>query len=287
VAQEQARGHVTKQHVVSQVVLGQFADEDYELEVEDVRRPGRWRRKAPAAVGYVNDFVRHDSAGAEALWQTVETRLRVALDELNAGGVPAKGSATEEAVRDCLALHWARGSAVKEVSERAYRRVRQRSMGDLAAHPDVLAALHERATGLEAGPEDLRAVNERLHSGPTEILSGEHFSERVQHFFEKARRYFAGRSLQVGVCADDAEDLLLSDCPVLTPSRSRPGLNPEQGVRLDQAHAALMPVGPRVLVSLHSEPERAVVAASDAARMNDWQRSVRKRQMYRRPVPGG
>lgn len=112
-AQEQARGHVTKQHVVSQVVLGQFADDDYELEVEDVRRPGRWRRKAPAAVGYVIDFVRHDSVGAEALWQTVETRLRVALDELNAGGVPAKGSATEEAVRDCLALHWARGSAVR------------------------------------------------------------------------------------------------------------------------------------------------------------------------------
>ena len=48
-----------------------------------------------------------------------------------------------------------------------------------------------------------------------------------------------------------------------------------------------MPVGPRVLVSLHSEPELAVVAASDAARMNDWQRSVRKRQMYRRPVPDG
>lgn len=53
-------GRVTKQHVVSRVVVAEFAV-DRHLEVEDARHPGRWRRKAPAGVGYVNDFVQHEA----------------------------------------------------------------------------------------------------------------------------------------------------------------------------------------------------------------------------------
>lgn len=66
-----------KQHVVSRVVLAEFTV-DRLLEVEDCRSPGRWRRRSPAAVGYVNDFVKHDTGQVEALWQTVETRLKAA-----------------------------------------------------------------------------------------------------------------------------------------------------------------------------------------------------------------
>lgn len=274
--------HITKQHVVSQVVLGQFAS-DGVVEVEEARRPGRWRPKAPAAVGYVNDFVRYDSAGAEALWQTVETRLRDALDELAAGGVPERGSAAEEALRDCVALHWARSSAVRTVSERAWLKVRQQSMDTMAARPDILAALHEKATGRPAGPEDLQAVNERLHQGPAEVLSGEHFSARVRYFFDHARTVFENRSLQVGRCEPAAEDLLISDSPVVTPSRSLPGLNPEQGVALGDASAAGMPLGPRLFVCLHDRPEAAAIRPEQARELNAWQRSVSPRRMFRRP----
>ncbi len=275
---------ITKQHVVSQVLLGEFAVNG-RLEVEDARRPGRWRLKSPAAVAYVKDYVRYDNTGAEATWQTVETRLRDALDELRTDEPPPRGSAAEAALLDCVALHWARSIPVRAVSERAWRCVRAQSMAAMAERPDVLARLHMQATGRPAGPGDLLEVNERLHQGPAQIQSGEHFSDRVRQFFDKARDRFVGLSLQVGWCTEDAEDLLLSDSPVVTPSRSRTGLNPEQGVALGDAYAVGMPLGPRLFVSLHDRPERAVIAPEQARRLNGWQRQVRRSQLFRRPVP--
>lgn len=275
--------HVTKQHVVSQVVLTQFAIDGL-LEAEDARQPGRWRAKAPGAVGYVRDYVRYDSGSAEALWGTVETRLHDAFVELGDGGVPQRGSGAEAALRDCVALHWARSDAVRAVAERAWQQVRQGGLASQAARPDVLAELHRRATGLPAGPDDLNAVNERLHQGPPEIASGEYFSTRVREFFEFARDRFDGLSIQVGRCADGAGDLLLSDRPVVTPSRTRSGLNPEQGVALGDADAVGMPIGPRLFVSLHPRPERVAIESERARDLNEWQRSVRQAQLFRRPL---
>ncbi|MDQ1677135.1 MAG: hypothetical protein QOF58_1184 [Pseudonocardiales bacterium] len=277
------RRHITKQHVVSQVVLAAFAV-DGQVEVEDVRRPGRWRLKAPAAVGYVNDYVQHDSAGAEALWQTVETRLRDALDELRFGRLPPRGSEVEATIRDCIAVHWARSKAVSAMSERLWERVRHDHMRAMAGHPDVLAAVFQIRTGRTAEPAELQETNEWLHAGPPEIRSGEHFSGRVRYLFEQAQAKFGDRSLQVGMCGNGVENLLMSDCPVVTPSRSRAGLNPEQGVALGDADAAGMPLGPRVFVSLHDRPERVVIGFREARMLNDWQRTVRREQLFRQPV---
>ena|SRR5690349_3602103 len=94
---------VAKQHVVSQAVLSQFAL-DKQLEVEDARHPGRWRPKSPAAVGYVRDFVEHDSGAIEALWHSVETRLPEAINLVRAGVAPAPGSSEESTIRDCVAV---------------------------------------------------------------------------------------------------------------------------------------------------------------------------------------
>jgi hypothetical protein len=99
------RPQIQRRHVVSEVVLARYAVDGI-VEVEDVRKPGRWRAKSPSAVGYVEDYVRHDSAGAEAVWQRTETLLAKALDELDGGVVPERGSRTEQTVKDCLALHW-------------------------------------------------------------------------------------------------------------------------------------------------------------------------------------
>jgi hypothetical protein len=281
------RPHIRKQHVVSQVVLTAFAF-DGKVEVEDARRPGRWRSKAPAAIGYVNDYVRHDSAATEALWQTVETRLRDALDELRSGVLPPRGSAMEAAIRDCIAVHWARSKAVSAMSERLWKHVRRDHMQQMARRPDVLAAVFRARTGRTAGPAELQETNEWLHAGPPEIRSGEHFSTRVRYYFERARAMFGDLSMQVCVCGDGVENLLISDCPVVTPSRSRPGLNPEQGVALGDADGAGMPLGPRVFVWLHDRPERVVqlvVLGSEEARtLNDWQRTVRREQLFRQPV---
>ena len=126
--------HITRQHVVSKVVLVRFAVDGI-VEIEDVRKPGRWRPKSPSAVGYVEDYVRHDSAGDEAVWQRTETLLATALNELDGGVAPERGSRTEQTVKDCLALHWARSHSFKAAADKAWERVRLASIEDSRGGP--------------------------------------------------------------------------------------------------------------------------------------------------------
>lgn len=275
--------HVKRQHVVSRVVLARFAV-DKVVEVEDVRKPGRWRPKSPSAVGYVEDYVRHDSAGAEALWQQTETLLSTALDELD-GGVPERGSRTEQTVKDCLALHWARSHSFKAAADRAWERVRLSSANDLARRPELLARIFAQRTGRDdPTPQDLADINDDLHEGPEDVVDGRHFSARVRHFYAEAQDKFADRSLEVGRCLPGARDLVISDNPVVTPSRRKPGLNAEQGVALGDARAVGMPLGQRLFVSLADWPDGARIDDAQGALLNDWQASVRRTHLVRRPL---
>jgi hypothetical protein len=278
--------HIKRQHVVSRVVLARFAV-DKIVEVEDVRKPGRWRPRSPSAVAYVKDYVRHDSAAVEAVWQQTETLLATALDELDEGGVPERGSRTEQTVKDCLALHWARSHSFKAAADKAWERVRRAHAEDLLARrPELLAWIFAQRTGRDdPTPQDLADVNDDLHQGPEDIVDGRHFSERVRHFYAEAQAKFADRSLQVGRCLPDTRDLVISDNPVITPSRRKPGLNAEQGVALGDAHGVGMPLGPRLFVSLTDRPHAAKISDAQAAVLNDWQASIRRTHLIRRP-PG-
>lgn len=279
--------HIKRQHVVSKVVLGRFAVGKV-VEVEDVRKPGRWRPKSPSAVGYAENYVRHDSAGAEAVWQRTETLLATALNELEGGGVPERGSRTEQTVKDCLALHWARSHSFKIAVDKAWERVRRTSAEDLARRPELLARVFAQRTGRhDPTPQDLADVNEFLHRGPEELIDGRHFSERVRHFYAEAQAMFADRSLEVGRCLPEARDLVISDNPVVTPSRRKPGLNPEQGVALGDAYAVGMPLGPRLFVGITDRPYTAKIDDALAAMLNDWQDSIRRTHLVRRPPSAG
>lgn len=276
--------HTKRQHVVSKVVLARFAV-DRIVEVEDVRRPGRWRPKSPSAVGYVENYVRHDSVGAEAVWQRTETLLATALDELDGGVVPEQGSRTEQTVRNCLALHWARSYSFQAAAGGAWEQVRRASVEDLARRPELLARVFAQQTGRgDPTLQDLADVNDHLHQGPEDIVDGRHFSERVRHFYAKAQAKFADRSLEVAWCLPDTRDLVISDNPVVTPSHRKPGLNAEQGVALGDAHAVGMPLGPRLFVSLTDRPDAADIDDAQAAGLNDWQASVRRTHLVRRPT---
>lgn len=76
----------------------------------------------------------------------------------------------------------------------------------------------------------------------------------------EAQAKFADRSLEVGRCLPDTRDLVISDNPVVTPARRKPGLNAEQGVALGDAYAVGMPLGPRLFVSLTDSPDTATIS---------------------------
>lgn len=152
--------------------------------------------------------------------------------------------------------------------------------------PELLARVFAQRTGRnDPTPQDLADVNEDLHQGPEDFIDGRHFSERVRHFYAQAQARFADRSLEVGRCLPDTRDLVISDNPVVTPSHRKPGLNAQQGVALGDAHAVGMPLGPRLFVSLTDRPDAATIGDAQAAVLNDWQASVRRTHLIRRP-PG-
>lgn len=68
------QGEVRRQHVVTRAVLARFAADDGLVLCIDLRS-GRLRRTGPGAVGWRAFFIRHDSAGAELRWKTVEDPL--------------------------------------------------------------------------------------------------------------------------------------------------------------------------------------------------------------------
>lgn len=272
-----------KQHVVSRVLLRRFAV-DGDIEVSNVAYPDSgWRRQSPAAVAYVKHFVRADAEEVEQVWSKVESRLALAFEDVDRGGSVESGGATEEALRDCLALHWARSKRVRERVGRAWEDVRARSHADLATRPELLDRSFLQLTGLHpAGPQARAIANDRLHEGPDDIRSGRHFADRVVQFFERARDKLATSHIAVYDVSDEAEELLLSDSPVVAPNREHTGWGPGE-VALDDAIAFAMPIGPRTAVTAHPVPTRHTITVEEVAKLNQMQRQVAVSHLYRRP----
>lgn len=276
-----------KQHVVSQVVLRQWTVGG-QLRVLNLALPDKgWRWATPAGSGYVPWFVRADAATVEARWKQVEDRLPAALAEIRRGGPIVAGSATERTVIECLAMHWARSKAVRAAIDRIYQEQLQASKARLSGETAVLDRIHLQRTGLHAaGPEARSMVVESLHDGPPEVVSGEWFASRVVHFYEQALDWYGRMHVQVLDLPADAEDLLISDAPVVSPNRDNTGMNLRSCVALQDARAVAMPLGPRVAVSLNPIPERVTVTLAHAKELNEMQRRVAADFLYRRPIPG-
>lgn len=271
-----------KQHVVSRVLLRQFAV-DGDIEVSAVSYTQRWRRRSPAAVGYVEHFVRSNAEEVEQVWAEVESRLAGAFADIDRGGSIEPGGATMEALLDCLALHWARSRRVRATVDRAWDDVRARSQADLATRPELLDRSFLQLTGLHpAGPQARAIANDRLHKGPDDVRSGRHFADRVVEFFERARAKLATSHIAVYDLPREAEDLLLSDSPVVAPNRARTGWGPGE-VALDDAVAFAMPIGPRTAVSAHPAPSRHTITVEEALELNQMQRRVAVSHLFRRP----
>ncbi|PZT91589.1 MAG: hypothetical protein DI630_29370 [Gordonia sp. (in: high G+C Gram-positive bacteria)] len=272
-----------KQHVVSQVLLRRFAvDGDIEVLAMDYPHSG-WRRHSPAAVGYVKDFVRANAEEVEQVWAEVESRLARAFADVDRGSSVKPRGATEEALRDCLALHWARSRRVRDTVGRAWNDVRARSQADLATRPELLDRSFLQLTGLHpAGPQARAIANDRLHEGPDDIRSGRHFADRVVEFFVHAQDKLASSHIAVYDIPDEAEDLLLSDSPVVAPNREHTGWGPGE-VALGDAIAFAMPIGPRTAVSAHPTPTRHTITIEEALELNQMQRQVVVSHLYRRP----
>jgi hypothetical protein len=115
-----AARHVPGQHVVSQVVLKQFAEpygKKGEVLLAALNREhpaSQMTTGGPGKFGKVPGFVRFASGSAGELRRRTETRLHDVIEAVKRDG-KVSGPADDAVIRDSIALHF-----VRSISARAY-----------------------------------------------------------------------------------------------------------------------------------------------------------------------
>lgn len=240
-------------------------------------------KKGPRGAGWEENFIAHGADAAEQRWKdTVEDDLPDAFALIDAGAVELPDREAD-LVRDRIALHWARSRPILSATQRilAERRDAHVRQWD---RPDVLDALFHEAKGIfSAGQQARQIARQMLVDGPPELRDGRYFAERVPHFFEQARARFSNVSIQI-VDAPAGWEYVLGDAPVLTLRRDRGGAGPHQGVALGDAELIIMPLGPRVAVSLDAHRAgRGTVTTAQVPMVNEALVAAAEQQVIYRP----
>lgn len=217
-------------------------------------------KKGPRGVGWEENFIAHGADAAEQRWKdTVEDDLPDAFALIDAGAVELPDREAD-LVRDRIALHWARSRPILSATQRilAERRDAHLCQWD---RPDVLDALFREAKGIfSAGPQARQIARQMLVDGPPELRDGRYFAKRVPHFFEYARARFRNVSIQI-VDAPAGWEYVLGDAELI-----------------------IMPLGPRVAVSLDAHRAgRGTVTTAQVRMINEALVAAAERQVIYRP----
>jgi hypothetical protein len=158
-----------------------------------------------------------------------------------------------QALKDCIALHWARSKAYKQTHEvimaaatvRGKRRWREQ-------HESLLvAAFYDKYGFYPAGAGTLDHINDLLHEPPQMVVDGSLFAGRVSAHFERSRTFFRAQELEIGEVSGPGQ-LLIGDSPVLSFAREAGPWPVFRGPLFNSSTVVLL-IGPRHLISLGRE----------------------------------
>ncbi|QOT19247.1 DUF4238 domain-containing protein [Paenarthrobacter sp. YJN-5] len=274
----------TRQHVVSQALLNRFASPDGLISAYDVRW-GDTKQKTSKAIGFQENFVKHEPDAAEAIWREVEDRIGPAFTEIDQQ--PAQLSAlTEGAVKDLVALHFARSLATAAGHEQALADTERRVRSDTPTLAR-LARLKYQGLHLEHAPSILAEIADGIMADVrSEESAGIIFRDDVLRYFGATRTSFTSYSLMVRPVVTGAE-LLLGDCPAISVSREMASSSIRSP--LFDANLIAMPLGPNHVAFVYPDGiEEPVipVGPEQALHLNGIQVDQASRQVYSRPGSG-
>lgn len=268
--------------MISQVLLRRFAHPtNGRVGVYNVST-GSTKQSSTKSIGFVPDYVSHQSWAAEQLWQRVESRLPPAFDALDTGAALVPEHL--QTIADCVALHLSRSIQSRLIHESSFANIEQAVMED--QHKLKQLAFLKHGLHLEA-PDILTSIADEvlleLREGNT---SGELFQNWVEEVFQKTCSYLESGRVTVHYCDDDVE-LLLGDSPSIG---FLPGMQPTERIPLYDAVAVLMPLGPRALVAIDwgstKLPSAELVQQEHALYINRVQAVQAHNRIYYRPTSG-
>lgn len=279
--------HVTNQHTVSRALSRHFAEPDGRgqrvIGVHDLRY-GPTKPTGPNGVGVVRNFLRVDSAQAEQLWQQVERDIPAAV---SAAASPAVLGQPQHlaTLRGAIALHFARSRAVADTLARIHQDATTAGVEALAvAHADDLDAAFRAQHGLHlAGADGRLYYATRLVAPTIELLeSGAWERVRVEELFNDARDRADAMDIEI-VVADDGNEFLLGDAPAVTSRVGAAVPGSLGGVAWDDAERIVMPLTPRLAISLGRSAGHRIAAPGEVDQLNTWQVQAAHERIYHRP----
>lgn len=288
-----AAQQTSRQHVVSKVVLKEFAilkgGSGLQLRAFDLDHPERGTRlRPPSRCGYAMDFVAFDSASAEELWGRTEAQVPAALAAVRRG-TPFADPAHAEVLRDLVVLHYVRSFHYRRVYERAFAKVRAEVGAQAAVRmPQQLKREALRKTGLHlTGTGPLAAFAERYvkRSEPVQDHeSGKLFRISIENMFNKVQKRASTWRVEILTPAPGHE-FLIGDNPGLTVGRDTFG-RWTHGMAFDDATSVVLPVTPRCILALGPQNLTGTIAAAAVKDFNVRQVLAAERYIYMRPGSG-
>lgn len=280
------------QHVVSRVVLDQFAEPlgakgERKLRILNRNRiQSKPTQLGPAGCAKFRHYVRFASESSETHWGLTETRIPDALSAAEQGTFFAnpRHAAT---IRDVMVLHLVRSIPALINSDRCWRQAHDVFITErLRQDRRLLSSLHRaRFRRAPEGKEGLRFMAEDLIAPfAAQVDRGIYFRVSVVERFQRFQRMLADQPVQLRQPTEG--ELLISDAPMLALRNGDPSSGTLDGAGLATCDEAVLPLGPRLLAVLGAGDGYALMGQEEVDRFNAAQVRATADYIYMRPGSG-
>lgn len=255
-----------KSHLISQVILKQFANPQKEVLVHDVNNEAsRLEKTEDVAFREVDrDFI----GDLEKRWDTeIESEVQQAIQSLENGDL-LHSDKHMKTIKRVIALHYIRTQAhfaAKQIeAQEAYR---QKIIDEVSAqYPDQKKLIEERVA-IEWPVTELKAT----------IGVFEKYIPKVEKFLDK-------HGLEVGV-APEGSEFIIGDVPVVTADGDG-NFGMLNGVAITDARSVAMPLTPKYIVAIKTKPSTKKyrqLTKEQVEKANSRQTLLAMEQCYSKP----
>jgi hypothetical protein len=289
----QASLAVHKQHLVSGVLLGQFAapigqrgaPQVYSLNLEYPHAPLRGRGLETCGKAPIDDFVKFASQSLEQVWWRVENELDVTFAAVRDGS--ALQTEHLDRLRNLVAIHHTRSIQYHAVFEDNLPHVSRAAHRFWQQYPTVLDAIAALRLNLPGGYANSRerAFQELQRPINEWIAAGALFRVMMESRYWRTRQWLRG--LGVEILTPQRGEFVVGDIPALTVRKGMPNAGVRGGIGYAFADAIVLPIAPDYLIRVVDGPSRyAAIDDEDVREINAWQVRGAFSHVYLRPGSG-
>ena len=279
---------VPRQHFISQCLSEQFTElvnpsAGLQLNSYDLQ----WKKtylKGTAGVGYIDNFVKIDSAAIEKVWKQVEDNLPAAIAAVKDGSIFGCPDLVE-VIRNTIALHFVRNPQICEIHESSFEPVYSQGVEALAKTSWSEEAFTREHGGLyPAGPEGRRVGAEQMLERLSDRFDeGVLFRLRSQDLFEKICDRFANHGLEILSPASEDREFLIGDVPGLAVDLNVGIAGYGESVGLAKATTVILPLDPQHLAALGPSNRFRQISNHEVDQLNQLEVRASKHHVFYRP----